>query len=99
MKAFNVVRFRVKPGQEKKFLDVHRKAKVDFPGFKKGYLVKTGDYSYCFIGQWKDIDSLAGAEADMIKILDKFRDTLEDLGGGLGVTDPVGGEAIMELKP
>jgi hypothetical protein len=34
----------------------------------------------------------------MVKILDRFRDTLEDLGGGLGVTDPVSGEVIVGLK-
>jgi hypothetical protein len=31
----------------------------------------------------------------MIATLDSFRDRLEDLGGGLGVTDPVSGEAVF----
>lgn len=35
----------------------------------------------------------------MIATLDTFRDTLEDLGGGLGVTDPVSGEVVLELTP
>jgi len=30
-------------------------------------------------------------------MLDSFRDMLEDLGGGLGVTDPVSGEAVLEI--
>ena len=34
----------------------------------------------------------------MIAALDTFRDTLEDLGGGLGVTDPVSGPVVAELK-
>jgi hypothetical protein len=34
----------------------------------------------------------------MIATLDSFRDTLEDLGGGLGVTDPVSGSVVLELK-
>ena len=34
----------------------------------------------------------------MIAELDKFRSMLEDLGGGLGVTDPVSGDAVVELK-
>jgi hypothetical protein len=34
----------------------------------------------------------------MIGLLDSFRDHLEDLGGGLGVTDPVSGEAVVSLK-
>jgi hypothetical protein len=33
----------------------------------------------------------------MIATLDKFRGMLEDLGGGLGVTDPVSGEVVVEL--
>ena len=32
----------------------------------------------------------------MIATLDAFRDKLEDLGGGLGVTDPVSGEAVID---
>jgi len=30
--------------------------------------------------------------------LDSFRDTLDDLGGGLGVTDPVSGPVILSMK-
>jgi len=33
----------------------------------------------------------------MIAGLDRFRDMLEDLGGGLGVTDLVSGEMILEM--
>jgi hypothetical protein len=33
----------------------------------------------------------------MIAILDPLRELLEDLGGGLGVTDPVSGEVIVKL--
>jgi hypothetical protein len=36
--------------------------------------------------------------ADMIGELDKMRDILEDLGGGLGVTDPVSGEVVLEVE-
>jgi hypothetical protein len=34
----------------------------------------------------------------MIATLNSFRDTLEDLGGGLGVTDAVSGPVVMSLK-
>jgi hypothetical protein len=97
MTAFNVVRFRVKPGQEQRFLDAHRKARNVFAGFRGAALIKTGDRSYCLIGGWDDFDSLAAARPQMIAILDSFRDTLEDLGGGLGVTDPVSGETVVEM--
>ncbi len=98
MSAFNVVRFRVKPGAEQRFLDVHRDARADFPGFRHGALIKTGERSYCLIGEWDSYDQIQAAESAMVALLDRFRDTLEDLGGGLGVTDPVAGEVVLELK-
>jgi antibiotic biosynthesis monooxygenase (ABM) superfamily enzyme len=97
MKAFNVVRFRVKPGEEERFLEAHRQAKVDFAGYRGAAIIKTGERSYCLIGGWDDFDSLVAARPQMIAMLDKVRDTLEDLGGGLGVTDPVSGETVVEL--
>jgi quinol monooxygenase YgiN len=97
MKAFNVVRFRVKPGREKEFLDAHRKAHPDFAGFKRFVLIKTGDRTYCVVGEWDSHESMVAARPKMIAMLDTFRDTLEDLGGGLGVTDPVSGEVVLEL--
>jgi hypothetical protein len=33
-----------------------------------------------------------------IATLNSFRDTLEDLGGRLGITDPVSGPVVMSLK-
>ena len=42
--------------------------------------------------------SLAKARPNMMATLDSFRDTLEDLGGGLGVTDPVSGTVVLALK-
>jgi hypothetical protein len=34
----------------------------------------------------------------MIRTLDSFRDTLEELGDGHGVTDPVSGPVVLSLK-
>ena len=34
----------------------------------------------------------------LIGTLDSFRDTLDDLGGGLGVTDPFSGPVVLPLK-
>jgi antibiotic biosynthesis monooxygenase (ABM) superfamily enzyme len=98
MTAYNVVRFRVKPGQDAKFLDAHRQLARDFPGLRGGGLIKTGDRAYCLVGEWDDMASIAAARPAMIANLNRFRDTLEDLGNGLGVTDPVSGEVIMGLK-
>ena len=98
MSAFNVVRFRVKPGREQDFIDAHRNVRSNFAGFKRGSLVKTGEHTYCIIGEWDRFDSLVAARPKMVALLDSFRDTLEDLGDGLGLTDPVSGETVLELK-
>ncbi len=98
MTAFNVVRFRVKPGREQDFLDAHRNARADWPGLKKINLIETGERSYCIIAEWSDMGDLAAARPNMIAILDSFRDALEDLGGALGVTDPVSGPVVLALK-
>jgi hypothetical protein len=98
MTAYNMVRFRVKPGREKEFLDAHRNLKRDFPGLRRGGLIKTGERTYGFVGEWDDMASIAAARPAMIANLDRFRDTLEDLGGGLGVTDPVSGELVVDVK-
>jgi hypothetical protein len=97
MTAFNVVRFRVKPGREKEFLDFHRNVDADFDGFRGGVIVKTGERAYCFIGGWDDFDSIVAARPQMVGMLDEMRALLEDLGGDLGVTDPVSGETVVEL--
>ncbi len=49
------------------------------------------------VGEWRDFQSLAAARPQMIAMLDVFRDLLEDLGGGLGVTDPVSGEVVATI--
>lgn len=98
MSAFNVVRFRVKPGRDQEFLDAHRKMSRPFPGVKALNIVKTGDRTYCIIGEWGDMADIAAARPAMIANLDSFRDLLEDLGGGLGVTDPASGPVVLNLK-
>jgi quinol monooxygenase YgiN len=98
MTAFNSVRFRVKPGQEQAFLDAHSKIKPDWAGLRHVNLVKTGERTFCFIGEWSDMDALAAARPQMIATLDTFRHMLEDLGGGLGLTDPVSGPVVLSLR-
>lgn len=98
MTAFSTVRFKVKPGHEQQFLDAHRNVHAEWPGLRHVNMIKTGDRSYCIIAEWNDMDSLATARPNMISTLDSFRDTLEDLGGGLGVTDPVAGPVVLALK-
>ncbi len=98
MAAYNVVRFRVKPGRDQDFLEAHRNIERAFPGLRGGGIFKTGDRTYCLVGEWDDMQSIAAARPSMIANLDRFRDTLEDLGGGLGLTDPVSGEVVIPLR-
>jgi len=98
MTAFNAVRFRVKPGREQEFLDAHKKVQADWAGMTHANIIKTGERTYCIIAEWTDEASLAAARPKMVATLDSFRDTLEDLGGGLGVTDPVSGSVVLQLK-
>jgi hypothetical protein len=98
MTAFNIVRFRVKPGRDQEFLDAHEKIDSDWPGLRHVNMIKTGDRSYCIVAEWSDMDTLVKARPLMIATLNSFRDTLEDLGGGLGVTDPVSGSVVLALK-
>lgn len=95
MTAYNAVRFKVKPGQEQKFIDMHKDLPIP-PGMVDGALIKTGDRTFCLIGKWQNLDQIVTARPQMVGILDKFRGMLEDLGGGLGVTDPVSGSAVVE---
>jgi hypothetical protein len=98
MSAFNAVRFRVKPGREEEFIEAHRRVDGDWAGLQHVNIIKTGERAYCIIAEWADMEALAAARPYMIATLDSFRDTLEDLGGGLGVTDPVSGPVVLALK-
>jgi len=61
-------------------------------------MIKTGERTYCIIAEWSDMEALAAARPQMIETLESFRETLEDLGGGLGVTDPVSGPVVLALE-
>ena len=97
MTAYNVVRFRVKPGREKEFIAAQKGLGKPMKGFRKGALIKTGDRTYCLIGEWGAMGDIVAARPAMIGLLDTMRPLLEDLGGGLGLTDPVSGETVVEL--
>ena len=98
MSAFNTVRFRVKPGLDQEFLDAHESIAQAWPGLVHANIIKTGDRAYCLIAEWPDMDACIAARPAMIATLNSFRDTLEDLGNGLGVTDAVAGTVVMAAK-
>ena len=96
MTAFNVVRFKVRSGSEEAFLEAHRT--VAWPGMRHASIIKTGEQRYCLVAEWESADDLAAGRPHMIATLDSFRDTLEDLGAGLGVTDAVSGPVVLAIR-
>jgi hypothetical protein len=99
MAAYNVVRMRVKPGLLDEVVTYYRERALDMAGLKGLTVVQTGERDICVIGEWTGMDALAAARPAMVASLDERRHQLEDLGGGLGVTDPVSGEAVVERRP
>ena len=97
MRAFNVVKFRIKPGEEGAFLDAHRDGKARWPGLERGTIVKTGERAYCLVGEWASAEAMAAARSAMIATLDSFRATLEDQGEGRGITDATSGEVVLDI--
>jgi quinol monooxygenase YgiN len=98
MTAFNVVRFKIKPGMDTEFLDAHRTVTDRWPGMRRAHIIKTDESRYCIIAEWDSMDALAAGRPQMIATLNSFRHTLDDLGGGLGVTDPVSGPVVLHLQ-
>jgi hypothetical protein len=98
MTVFNVVRFKVKAGMDGAFLDAHKGIGESWPGLRHANIIRTGDGRYCLIAEWESQDALAGGRTAMIATLNSFRHTLDDLGGGLGVTDAVSGAVVLAAK-
>jgi hypothetical protein len=98
MTAFNAVRFRVKPGRDRDFLDAHKNILKEWPGLRRADILKTGEQTYCLIAEWPDVETLGKARPQMVATLDKFRALLEDIGDGKGVTDAVSGPVVLALK-
>lgn len=98
MSAFNIVRFRVKPGRKEDFIAAHRKAATDWPGLRHANLVQVGERGFALVAEWDSEEALAEARPKMIETLDTFRDCLEVLSPKLGVTAPISGPVVLEMK-
>ena len=70
MTAFNVVRFRVKPGREQEFLDAHKRVEASWSGLLHANMIKTGERTFCIVAEWTDMDALAKARPNMIATLE-----------------------------
>jgi len=96
MKAFSVVRFRPKPGQDEEFERSFAELDREFDGLIKFSLVRDENGVYFSVGEWTDFSSVEKARPQMARNLDHFRHTLIDNGDGKGVTDPISGTVIYE---
>ena len=91
----NVVRFQVKP--EFKDVIVSKFAEFERPsGYQMGRLIRTGEFTYCSVGEWDSQESLVNARPAMIGFLDSVRHMLDEINPELGLTDPVLGPVVME---
>jgi len=100
MTAMNIVHMRVKPGKDEEFLALNKAIQSEkMPGARALRVVKTGERTYCFVGEWESMDAIVAARPQMIGQLDRMRALLEDLGGGRGVTEPYSGVAVSEYTP
>ena len=96
MEYLNAVRVCVKEGKVEEFVSLNQ----DFQkgvGQSQSYLVRTGDHTFCWVGVWDSEQALVDARDQMIGNLDQVRHCLEDLGNGLGVTDPVSGPVTLSI--
>ena len=98
MEACNVVRMRVRPGYEAEFLAFNDPGHPNIPGMLDAWLVKTGERDFCYVARWVSMDALIEGRAAMVADLDQMRHMLDDVGGGLGVTDPASGEIVSRKR-
>lgn len=80
------------------FLEAHAGIAAAWPGLTRTHIIKIGAQTYCIIAEWPDMETLAAARPKMLATLARFRGALDDLGHGLGLTDPVAGPAVLRLK-
>ena len=95
MTAFNIVRFKVRPGKDHAFLSAHGPGKVNWPGLRQGTIIKIDEGDYCLIGEWPDEQTLRAARPLMLATLDTFRDVL--LPSASGVTEAISGQAVLAI--
>ena len=96
MTAYNVVRFRVRPGKDRAFLEAHAPGKINWPGLRNGSIIKVGEGDYCLIGEWPDQQTLGTARPHMLATLDTIRDVL--LPTDAGVTEAFSGPAVIAFN-
>ena len=94
-KYSNVIRFIVKDGNQKSFIEIYNK-RTSLEGLISRILIKTGDNTFCSVGIWENEDALIKNIENMNLFLNSFRDMLEEISPDLGVTDVVSGAVVAE---
>ena len=102
-KFMNVVRYVVKADCHDEFIELHGSSVKrgdglygQLDGMLSQFLIKTGEYSYCFVAIWESESALVEARPLMIESLNSMRHTLEEITPELGFTDPVSGPVVLE---
>ncbi|EYD75922.1 hypothetical protein Rumeso_02540 [Rubellimicrobium mesophilum DSM 19309] len=99
MEACNVIRMRVKPEYEEEFLRINDNPGHDVEhGLRTSLLVRTGERTYCFVGQWDSLEALATSGPVVVRELDRVSHMLEDLGDGKGCLEPISGEVVARRR-
>ena len=98
MQVYNVVKFKVKSGEEAAFLMRTATARRNGRAWSTGPIIKTGEQTFCLIGTWSSQEAMVAARPAMIKTLDSFRLLLEDQGGGRGLTDAVSAPSCSNCR-
>ena len=100
MTAYNIVRVRVKKDRQAEFEETWRRQKgndAPMKGLRREAVIRPSPGNYCLIGEWESYDDMADSRSALMASLAELRPLLEDLGGGLGVTYAVSGDAIIEF--
>ena len=97
MSAFTVVRFRAKPDRAQEFEDLFKVIERKMPGLQRFVLIKSGERNFCSIAEWDTFDHIVRARETMRGNLDRMRPLLEEFSEELGVTDPMSGEAVLDM--
>ena len=99
MQTCNVVRMRVKPEFEAEFLALNENPSHGVEqGLIHSFLVRTGERTYCFVGQWSSMEAQAVGQAVIAAQWDCMRHMLEELEGERGHADQLCGEIVAKRK-
>jgi len=96
MTAFNVVKFNVKPECLTEFIALTTSFEL-VPGCIRRVMIRTGETTFCTIGEWHGTRDLTDGRAASIDNLEKMRPMLNKISETLGVTDAVSGETVYDI--